>query len=460
MIDLRDRLSASAQAGRGTSVRPVRRRTGGRLGLLLLFVLGGTLPAGAGEPVEDQEMFDGEIRRGDKQPYTRIKIIEDSWKFVVGRKARGKTPVPSFEVTEVVYTDSPREFRKGPGRVAQGSHTEAIEKSFKPMMKKLGDFRKVGGHPWPKQYCLYYLGLAHVERGDKKKDDAAKALKYFKRLINEIPASRFIMDAYLGVGNSHRLAGRYTEAAAAFNEAKKHAEKLSREPDLTIDQIKYMRRYARLADLRQADTFRKAGQAEKAVSLCDRVTSQARDYPDIRFLARSGAVMALVSLKSYDRAIRRAEDMIKEGEQEGLTEYLGGAYLALADCYFEKAGAENLVVARYNYLRVATLYFTEESVLPKARFRAGVCYEKLAKLPKIGEGPKSIARAKRQYRLVVDRFPDSPWAAKAEKRLAGLGEKRKPKGDEAVKKGGKKGTKKGAKKGGKKGRAKKKRKKR
>ena len=104
--------------------------------------------------------------------------------------------------------------------------------------------------------------------------------------------------------------------------------------------------------------------------------------------------------------------------------------MALADCYFEKfAGAEkekrttslqDLVTARYNYLRVVALYFEDQQVLPKAGYRAARCHERLSKLSR-REGVRAVEQAKRQYTLVAREFPESQWAKQAKSRLTALG---------------------------------------
>jgi tetratricopeptide (TPR) repeat protein len=171
---------------------------------------------------------------------------------------------------------------------------------------------------------------------------------------------------------------------------------------------------------RKGDATKDRSMYDRAKSAYDLVVSHTQEFPDLRQLARNAAVRVLVKSGQYEIAINRCHEMIDEAEREGRTEYLGGAYNALADCYFERAGEEakpeDVVKARYYYLRVASLYFMEEDLIPKARFRAARCYEKLAKLDKKVE-PGAKEKGIRQYRLVADNFPDSPWAEQAKQRL-------------------------------------------
>ncbi|MHC4249938.1 MAG: tetratricopeptide repeat protein, partial [Planctomycetota bacterium] len=274
------------------------------------------------------------------------------------------------------------------------------------------------------------LGLCHLKRG--KPGDSGKARGYFERLIKEVPESRFIFGAYTGIGDALQVEKKYPAAAAAFAAAQERFEKMSRASrDMVL--TKAIRRKALEAQFRQGEMYDLAGEKDrtkydKAVSIFNSVAANAkRDYPDLYFKAKSAAIKALVSLGSYRLAIEKANDLIREGEKEGFTEFLGGAYLGLADCYFAQytaaegkgdgADPHGLVVARYNYLRVLALYFEDRTVLPKAHFRSGRCYERLAQA---GEGSKATDRARRHYGRIVAEWPDSLWAKEAKIRLAAL----------------------------------------
>lgn len=383
-------------------------------------------PAAFAGPAQEQMILEDEIVPRDKSPVAQVLIIEDSWKAVVGTKGKdSRIPVPAYEVAEVVYADAPRDFVKGVRRIQQGYYTKAIEESFLPVLGKISNFRQVGGRPWPEQYCLYYLGYSHLKRGDVQKGDPAKAREYFQKLAQNIPDSRFIFEALLGVGESYALEGRFEDAAKAFNDAQKRFDAMSKQtgPGITPEVSRYSRYQARLAELREVEMLEEQKKWELAKSAYDRLVPSAREFNDIQWKARIGSVRMLVASKSYAVAIEKCKAMIEQGEREGQTQFLAGAYMALADCYFEKAGEdaspEDLVIARWNYLRVATLFFMDANVVPKARFRAGRCSEKLGTLS--NEGKKALEWARRQYSIVAEQHKDTPWAAQAKERLAALG---------------------------------------
>ncbi len=389
------------------------------------------LATAPGRAQEDEEIFEDEIVRYSAPPVIGVKITKDNWQVVHGNMEQGGVTVPASDVMEAVYADAPPDLLRGFQRAKRGFYTKAITESFEPVLRKLEKFRKVEGHPWPKQYCLYYLGVCHVKRG--KPGDAGKARGYFERLSREIPQSRFIFEAYAGIGDGLQVEKKYPAAAKAFAEAKERFEKMSRTRGLDFETVKAIRKRAIEAHYRQGEMFDFAGETDptyydKAVSVFNAVAADAsRNYPDIYFKAKSAAIKSLVSTRAYRLAIQKANELIAEGEKDGFTEFLGGAYLGLADCYYAqysdvaaKGGAAdpaNLVIARYNYLRVLAQYFEDRSVLPKAHFFAGRCYERLAQS---GEGQKAIQRAKRHYGRIVEEWKDSAWSREAKARLAPL----------------------------------------
>jgi tetratricopeptide (TPR) repeat protein len=391
---------------------------------LSLFLLGCVAVAGAPAWAQDDDIFEDEIIPRDIAPIVGVKIEEDTWKTVVGRKMQGKLSVPGHTVIEVVYFDAPRDYARGVRRVKRRYYTKAIDESFLPMMDKLSKFRKVGGRPWPEQYCLYYLGVSHLKRAEPEKSDSAKAREYFTKLVDTIPDSRFIFEALMGIGDAWHIEGRYEEAAKAYKEAQKKFETMSKVGGLEADQRTFINKLALSAELRQAEMLDAQKKWQLAKSAYDKLFMKARGFPEIRSKASVGAVRALVSDGVYTVAIKKCSEMIEMGEREGLTQYLAGAYLAMGDCYFERAGdnatPEDLVTARWNYLRVATLYFRDPSMLPKARFRIGRCYERLAGVANNADGKRGIELARRQYMIVRERYKDSIWADEAKKRLAAL----------------------------------------
>ena len=372
---------------------------------------------------QDEDVYEDEITQKPMRAVMNIKIVEDSWKVVRAKKGpQAEVPIPAHEVLDVVYADATKDFASGVKRATKGYYTKAIDDSFLPTLKILSRFRKVDGRPWPEQYCLYYLGHCHLMRGDM--GDAAEARMYFERLVKDIPNTRFIFQAYLELAETYQVEQAYEHPEKNYKDADRRFTSMSRESGVTPAQAKEIGRLAMLARLRSVQMLDARGEHDRASSAYLQLVSKSKDYPEIQSEARVGAVRTRVATGQYERAIAECIEMIGEGESEGNTEYLGGSYLALADCYFERAGdevasPEDLVTARWNYLRVATLYFFERKLLAKARFRAARCFEKLA--GERGEGKKAEEQAARQYGLVVKEFPESPWAAEAQKSLQALG---------------------------------------
>lgn len=370
-------------------------------------------PAARGGQVD--VVFEDEIIRKGAPPLMEVLIIEDSWKAVIGRKVQGEVRVPSFKILETYYGESPRSYSRAVRSLAKGRYDSAIE-GFSSMLERLRRFRKVAGRPWPEQYCLYYLGAAYLRKGDFE-----TARKHFKDLLSRVPDTRFLHQAYLNIGESFRREGDHEAAKRAFDEAKEALDKTSRSTG-DLDMMDYIRRFGRIAELKAAQELAALERFREARNAFERLRDRAGKYPDVKSLGDVGIVSALVSLKSYVEAISKAEMITREAEKEARTEAIGGAYLALADAYFgrneEGRGLrEDLVKARWHYLKVATMYFDDREVAARARYRAGVCYEKLAEQ----EGERALELAKRQYRILGERFSASKWAREAKKRLNALG---------------------------------------
>jgi tetratricopeptide (TPR) repeat protein len=372
-----------------------------------------------------QDEVADEIELKNAQPVTGVTVTSDTWMGVVAKKGEVEVKYSVNDVEEIVYDGMPAQLSRGKRAVAYGYYTTAIEKYFEPLLGKVNSFRKVGGRPWIEQYVLYYLGLCHLKRTDRKPDDAAKAREYFQKLAREIPDSRFIFDARMGIAESWQIEGRNEQAASEYEEAMKAFEKMAegRSPDLR----QFVLRQARLAEHRAIGMLGPMGKFDEQAKRYRELETKAsryKDQTDIVWLARVGVAQALVAAGSYRNAVTECKNMIEAAERSGETQYLGGAYLSLADCFYkqaeekEKAGNEkeaweDYVVARWNYLRTSTVFFTASDLMPRAYFGAGMCYSKLAKSPREGGEQRAMERARRQFEALVRSFPQSGLAEKA-----------------------------------------------
>ena len=120
-----------------------------------------TLALAPARAQDEDEVFEDEVTKKDGTALIGVKIEEDSWKVVKARRLEGYIAVPAHEVEDVVYAEATREFAGGVKRIRKRYYSKGI-KSLMGILDKLDRFRKVGGRPWPEQYCLYYLGYAHL----------------------------------------------------------------------------------------------------------------------------------------------------------------------------------------------------------------------------------------------------------------------------------------------------------
>ena len=371
--------------------------------------VGLVLMALAGAAEEDEAEFTDAIYKDYSiNPATNLKIGEDSWRAVRGkiRWGTGEIVVSANDVSDTVYGDAWPTFAEAKKSVRQGRYTRAI-KAFDIFLKKAKD------KPWSLQYSLYYGGFARVRRADRGRGDLRGARKLFGRLIREVPDSRFLYEAYLGIAEAYFYEQNWDEAEKAYKLAGEKLEEASRK---TADKPVLSDHYGRkrwLAETKIGESYEARQKWNLAKIRYRQVAVSAFRYGDVSALARSGEGRCLVASKEYGRAVSFFEDMIKKAEKARQFGVLGGAYCGRGDAYF---GRKEYLPAMWDYKRVTVMYFTEPQYAAKAHFRAGRCYEYLAKREK-----NSLKFARRHYNKVVELFPDSPWKDEAAARLQAIG---------------------------------------
>lgn len=374
------------------------------IGAVLLLAIAGAAPG-----QEEDVQLDDEIILKNGPPRIRVKILEDTWqgvKYRMGKRLMPQT-VPVNNVASVRYAEQP-------GRWADFAEYATTKRFYSKAIiyfnKKL---ERLQGEPWRGQYIFFYLGYAHLQRGDTAKD-YEEARKNFEMLKSgPYKDSRFIFQAYKGIGDSYYSENRYDEAIDAYKKARKKfvamAQKAGSDPVQRYCQWwAHKSEYARIRVVEETDP-------ETAKSQYDRLASKARNFPDIVSLCRAGVGRSLIKTKQYPRAIKRFEAMIEEARNSGEDAALSGAYVGLGDCYYAN---KDYIRARYNYLRVIVLYFQDEQYLMQAHYFAGRCYEKLAEDRREPDAKKWACR---HFRILVERYGKGGFTKLAEKRLAELG---------------------------------------
>jgi len=339
-------------------------------------------------------------------PAANVKIVEDTWKKVRGTRGRGAITIHANDVRDTEYGDAWGGFNRAKVDAQQGRYTRAI-RAFDKFVGKAKE------KPWSLQYSLYYGGFARLQRADRGAGDLAGARKLFKRLTEELPDSRFVFEAYLGIGDSYFGEQNWDEVERAYKLASQKLDEASRATTSKRALSEYYGRKRWLAETKIAESFEARRKWTLAKIRYSEIAASAAKYGDVSAMAKSGKGRCMVAAKEYGRAVGFFEKMIEAAEAARQFDVLGGAYCGLGDAYF---GKKEYLRAMWNYKRVTVMYFTEPQYAAKAHFRAGRCYEYLEAKEKY-----ALKFARRHYNRVVELYADSPWKDEAAARLEARG---------------------------------------
>jgi len=305
--------------------------------------------------------------------------------------------LPARDVDQIVYKRMPEDYRQGLQSMQDGYYQEAIR-----------DFRnaieKGSGYHWVEQNALFRIAQCHLLIGDN-----AQAVKVFRELLVQVPDTRFLPRAYEGI-----IQGTFTAKAAegeaqimktikSFENAiKKHG--LGKSWD-------YVLRYwtLRLKDAKRQDISAEAEALSRdAASENPAIANKAKILIGFNLLQTDPA-----KAKQFFETVRRQADAKDYGIR-------AGAYAGLGLCIY-KSGSEDdpttFQKAREYLLRSVVLSDkypdqVEREVTVRALFHAARCFFILRKASAF-----NIRYAKDLYKEIIDRYPGSPWAEKANEEM-------------------------------------------
>ncbi len=242
-------------------------------------------------------------------------------------------------------------------------------------------YRAAEGHAELAPQVLYKLGFALLRTGE-----LAAAETEFARLVAEHPKSELRGEALFLLGEARFRQEHWAEAAKALEELRR-----------TNPEHEVMPK----ALFRLGVALEHAQDHAGAESV---LTELARRFPEFenRIEAELWRGKALAAQKKA-RAARQAFERVV-AEDRG--ELAAGARLGLGALHEEEGRTEE---ALSEYLKVAVLYAHEERVA-EALLRAGLCLERLG----------NVEKAAAQYRELIEKHRESPFAKSAEERLKAL----------------------------------------
>ena len=148
-----------------------------------------------------------------------------------------------------------------------------------------------------------------------------------------------------------------------------------------------------------ADAYVKAGDAEKAIRVCEKVISS---NPEAAYLGEMAPAYWQALLKAGRAS--KAEDLVTKAIKSGDREASAFALIMRGDLILASGDTNEVAkkALRDGFLRVVTLYRAVRAAQPEALFKAGKCFEKLGQ----------TARADQMRTTLKSEFGSSEWARK------------------------------------------------
>ena len=348
------------------------------------------------------------IRRTDGELIEDVSVVEENLAEVKYKSGRTDRTVPSDEVLSITYTKKPRDVDEAETMLVDGSYVDALDKYSEYVEGILDGSSTERRYKWAPAYAAWKVVEIEMSLGN-----LPGAVTAANRVLGRFPDSRFVPAAYLTKANALHWQGKSDEAQKALQSFQQLIKdrNLSRRWELEC----------KLALVQTDPRLRGVKKRDELVAIQDDARG---DYPTVRNRARvaegesfleeaEGVRDTKARLGLVGKARPIFEKILEDFKADDET--LAGAYAGMGDCLFQEAVARDkepglLKEALHHYLRVTVLYKDQNRYLPKALFSAGLCFEYLG-------GDEDRSRSRSMYRNVIANFPDSTWAAEAQKRL-------------------------------------------
>jgi tetratricopeptide (TPR) repeat protein len=348
---------------------------------------------------------------------TNVKIVEDDWKGVKVTRANVEIPMAVNRVRTTEYSDRVTQYDQGLEALRKQDYPKAVS-LLAAGMKKTRDLKQ-------RQY--FQVALIECYEGQKRPEEMRKQIRKMVDPARRNPkkAPRLIYDAYLKLGRSLLLEGKYSKAEGAFGEAYdffKKLEELARkkETKALAGVIDYVKGYRLKAGYWKIFSMEQQGKAKieghrGARRAYDLFAFEATGHLRLVNMAKIGRARCDAKLGKTDSALKALKEMEKDlSDPKKLAKAGAGAvpavYVALGDVYFLKLDYRN---ARWYYLTVIVQHSTDRAMVARAHYMAGRCYEALRKTVRERE---AIPRALRHYTIVTKEYQDSLEYVKAKDR--------------------------------------------
>jgi tetratricopeptide (TPR) repeat protein len=324
----------------------------------------------------------------------RDRVIDVNYENVVlSVSGTGQQRIALNTVADILFYDTPFGISQGDNDLRNGKLPEALKQYQAAFL--LVEQKKV--RPLHKQYALY--GIARACEGLGKWGEAISA---YKRLLHEVPNTRFTREAAEGWMRSAQAKG--DKAAIAE----------------IIDVMRKDPKLATMADSLRAELALQAKNYSEARGLFEKLALD----PDreVQSRGKAGLIHCLAGEKKGAELKLQCEQAIQGANDHPILR--AAAYNALGDLAFAQAesGKDMKLYkeALLLYLRTVVQYFPEgggmNEDLPHALYQAGLINSKLRDGQKEDNIKKEYdKRAEQLFNELVRDFPHSAWASKVKK---------------------------------------------
>ncbi|GIW72894.1 MAG: hypothetical protein KatS3mg102_2436 [Planctomycetota bacterium] len=357
----------AARSSTGGAAR--RGRVPGAFRPALVCVL---LPALAGAPGASARADQIVLRDG--RTLNNVEVVRETIEAVTYRISGVEQTEPAANIREVVHSDEPLGYREAMRHLEAGRFVEAAT-AFE---RAAGG----GGGGWVKQYALFHAAEAWRQAGRNQ-----EAAERYQQLLREVPDTRFLPAARLGLGLCQLQAGNFEAARQAFAELAAAAQARG-----------FGAQWKHLAELHIAESYEREGQLGQALERYRRIAREAVTDPEAQALARLGAIRCgggelqdrLAELKELIDAARTPERVRAQ------------AYLLQGQLQAHKGAHEEALLS---FLRVAydPPFRAFATLRAEALFRAAEAFER-------ARTAEWQARAEALRRELRETFPGSEWA--------------------------------------------------
>lgn len=339
----------------------------------------------------------------DGQALRGVTVVDQSVTEVLYR-AEGKSgekTIPAHEVMEIEFARKPPKVDEADEMLRDGQVGDALG-LLQDYIKEVTEDEKRERYKWAPAYAMHRVLEIYAGAGDPQ-----GTIKAADTVIEKASGSRYVPLAYLAKADALAVAGQADKAEKALLELKGKAEEGG-----------WSKRWVLAADLALTLIEPGLSEAKRRDRVVEIGAAAGNDFPTVRNRARvaEGESYLIGDKPDYAKAQESFEKITADPAADEPT--LAGAYAGLGECLFH-AGVEKInqkssasdVLQRslLAFLRAAS-YEDQARYRPKALFYAGRVFDFL-------EDETSKQRARQMYRALIGEYPNSPWAAEAQKFL-------------------------------------------